>query len=190
MKFTCIKTVLLTLILSSGLFVNNANAGIIVSDNTSVTSTGQSYTNTFDVTGFEDYINLIFTVSTRGDYGATQNSEYIEFSIDGISFGQFRYDTPDVTSSVGATGDGSIDWQLDFSFSITDTAWSTLYADDSTITVSWSNASGVNAFTTRYSPFVNFNLAGDPNPVPEPTTLAIFALGMMGLAVRRLKKKS
>jgi hypothetical protein len=178
------------LILSSGLFVNNANAGIIVSDNTSVTSTGQFYTNTFDVTGFEDYINLIFTVSTRGDYGNTQSSEYIEFFIDGISFGQFRYNTPGVTSSIGATGLSWGDWELDFSFSITDIAWSTLYADDSTITVSWSNASGVNAFTSRYNPFVNFNLAGDPNPVPEPSTLAIFALGMMGLAVRRFNKKS
>jgi hypothetical protein len=190
MKFTCIKTVFLTLILSSGLFVNNANAGIIVSDNTSVTSDGQSYTSTFDVTGFEDYINLIFTVSTRGDYGVSQDNEYIEFFIDGISFGQFRYDTSGVISSVGASGQSEIDWQLDFSFSITDIDWSTLYADDSTITVNWSNDSGVGAWNSEYNSFVNFNLAGDPNPVPEPTTLAIFALGMMGLAVRRLNKNS
>jgi len=29
---------------------------------------------------------------------------------------------------------------------------------------------------------------GDVFPVPEPSTLAIFALGMMGLALRRFKK--
>jgi hypothetical protein len=32
--------------------------------------------------------------------------------------------------------------------------------------------------------------ATDSTPVPEPTTLAIFALGMMGLASRRFKKQS
>jgi hypothetical protein len=33
-------------------------------------------------------------------------------------------------------------------------------------------------------------LAYSPSPVPEPSTLAIFALGMIGLASRRFKKKS
>jgi len=32
-------------------------------------------------------------------------------------------------------------------------------------------------------------VTADAKPVPEPTTLAIFALGIMGLASRRLKKQ-
>ena len=43
----------------------------------------------------------------------------------------------------------------------------------------------------------DFSLSGDtlvsnqlPTPVPEPTTLAVFALGLIGLASRRVKKQS
>lgn len=56
---------------------------------------------------------------------------------------------------------------------------------------------------TYYSSFIGHNASsyaslrdgitinvGNSTPVPEPSTLAIFALGLMGLASRRFKKKS
>ena len=49
-----------------------------------------------------------------------------------------------------------------------------------------------NSFNTYTSSFAGFVMIKDDlqaNSVPEPSTLAIFALGIMGLASRRFKKK-
>ena len=52
------------------------------------------------------------------------------------------------------------------------------------------NFNGVNSIHSRnlsgFSSFDNPNVS----KVPEPSTLAIFALGMIGLASRRFKKQS
>jgi hypothetical protein len=52
---------------------------------------------------------------------------------------------------------------------------------------------GIASTPYSFTQVYNFSLSGDtlePTPVPEPTTLAVFALGMIGLASRRFKKKS
>lgn len=54
--------------------------------------------------------------------------------------------------------------------------------------VSWSSNSG--SATTMYTDNISYNTTGPTSTVPEPSTLAIFALGIMGLASRRFKKQS
>ena len=47
-----------------------------------------------------------------------------------------------------------------------------------------------NGTSTNHNGNANFRISTLTNKVPEPTTLAIFALGIMGLASRRFKKES
>ena len=88
MKLKFLNTALTGLIFSISCLVNSANAGLILSNSTEITTAGQDHSLIFDVTGFEQYTNLVFTVTARGDYGR-KPSELIEFFIDGTSFGEF-----------------------------------------------------------------------------------------------------
>lgn len=182
MKF--LNAALVSLVLSTSFFVNSANAGLILSNYTHVNTQGQEHTKTFNVSGMENYKNLVFTVKARGDYGTLSN-ELIEFFIDDTSFGEFTYNTAGVTSVVGPTGNSALDYIIDFSFTISDSDWTSLYANDSLLKIDWKNSNAVDA---RDNYFVDYSLSGEPSQVPEPTTLAIFALGMIGLASRRFKK--
>jgi hypothetical protein len=192
MKLKFLNSAITGLILSFSCLVNTANAGLILSNSTEVSTSGQNYSQLFDVSGFENYTDLVFTVNARGDYGVGL-SESIEFFIDDISFGEFRYNSTGVTSVVGPTGNSAIDYIIDFSFNISDMDWNTLFANDSQVEVQWNNAFSVAGKDGYY---VDFSLSGTPTsptepdavPVPEPTTLAIFALGMIGFASRRFKK--
>jgi hypothetical protein len=192
MKLKFLNSAITGLILSLSCLVNTANAGLILSDTTDVTSLGQTSSIVFDVAGFENYTDLVFTVNARGDYGR-ESSEFIEFLIDDASFGQFSYNTPGVTSVVGPTNNIGYDYVMDFSFTISDVDWNTVYANDSQVTVQWNHSLTVGPSAPFY---VSYSLTGestaptepDAVPVPEPTTLAIFALGMIGFASRRFKK--
>jgi hypothetical protein len=186
MKIKFLNTAVAGLVLSISCLVNFANAGVILSDSTAVNTSGQDYSRTFDVTGFEDYKNLVFTVNARGDYGLDEYNEFIKFLIDGTSFGNYRYDTIGVTSFTGPTGDDKFDIIIDFTFTVSDIDWNN-FASDSQVSIQWDNSANVGSAPGFY---VNYSLSGNPAPVPEPATLAIFALGMIGLASRRLNKKS
>jgi hypothetical protein len=184
MKIKFLNTAVAGLVLSISCLVNFANAGLILSDSTVVNTAGQNYSQTFNVAGFENHTNLVFAVEARGDYG-TQSDEFIEFFIDAISFGDFDYNTAGVTSVVGPTGSAEFDYIMNFSFTISDTDWNTQYANDSQLQVQWTNSPTVGSAGGYY---VDFSLTGNPSVVPEPSTLAIFALGILGLASRRFKK--
>ena len=159
-----------------------ANAGLILSDSTVVDSAGDSYSELFDTTGFSDFQDLIFTVEARGDYGNNGSDEFIEFWMDGTSLGQFSWSTPG--SLWGGTGDQSIDWILNFNVTITQAQWSN-FSNDNELTISWNNSSEVGLFDSYHTSYVNYELNGTAAEVPEPTTLAILALSIMGLASRR-----
>jgi hypothetical protein len=188
MKF--LNAAFISVMLSTSLF---ANAGLILSDSTVVDKNAQSSSETFDVTGFENHTDLIFTVEARGDYGKYA-PENIEFFIDNTSFGQYNWNTSGVTYALGASGDVQNDYILNFSFTISDIDWAVI-TDDFSVNVDWVNSSTVNANSSNGF-YVNYSLSGNlaqppaPAPVPEPTTLAVFALGMIGLASRRFKKQS
>jgi hypothetical protein len=197
MKLKFLNTAVAGLILSLSCLVSTANAGLILEDTTAVDTSGQSYSQIFDVTGFENYTNLVFTVNARGDYGR-ESSEFIEFFIDNMSFGQFSYNSTGVTSAIGATGNIGYDWVMDFSFTISDVDWNTVFANDSAVKVQWKNEQTVGASNGFY---VNYSLSGTPDdgnvvdpigpvPVPAPTTLALFALALVGFASRKFKQHS
>ena len=66
--------------------------------------------------------------------------------------------------------------------------WLSNYVSNSTVL----NHDGVNSSPNSYSSSMSFLVYRDLNQVtdvPEPSTLAIFALGVMGLASRRFKKQ-
>jgi hypothetical protein len=176
MKLKFLKAAFASLLLSSSFL---ANAALIFSDYTDVTQRSQDDSETFNVTGFEAYTNLVFTVNARGDYG-TSSEELIKFSIDDMLFGAFDYNTSG--SVIGDTGNKTDDYILNFSFAISDADWNT-FTSDSLVKVEWDNDEGVDARSFSY---VSYSLSGQP--VPEPSTIAIFALGIMGLASRRFIK--
>lgn len=195
MKLKFLNTAVAGLILSLSCLVSTANAGLILSDSTEVNTNGQDYSKIFDVSAFKDYTNLVFTVNARGDYGDFQSGEFIEFLIDDISFGEFYADTVGVTTVIGPTGQLNFDYIIDFSFTLSDIDWKTLYANDSQVKVQWDNSQNVGQDGGFY---VNYSLTGtpgeanvtDPVPVPAPTTIAVFALALIGFASRKLKKQS
>ena len=108
--------------------------------------------------------------------------------IDGVNFGQYTWDTFGVTSSTGSSNISSIDKLISFSFNISALQWANFISDDS-VQVTWNNGSGVGDWSNNYIGYVNYEINGVASQVPEPTTLAIFALGIMGLASRRFKKQ-
>tara|TARA_R110001583_G_scaffold195495_2_gene374263 strand:- start:654 stop:1211 length:558 start_codon:yes stop_codon:yes gene_type:complete len=185
MNVKMLKAVVAGLVLSVSGF---ANAGLIFSDNTNITTSGQSDIASFSSIGFEDYTNIIFSVDARGDFGENESNEYIEFLIDGVNFGQYTWDTFGVTSSTGSSNISSIDKLISFSFNISALQWANFISDDS-VQVTWNNGSGVGDWSNNYIGYVNYEINGVASQVPEPTTLAIFALGIMGLASRRFKKQ-
>ncbi|MCP4987751.1 MAG: PEP-CTERM sorting domain-containing protein [Colwellia sp.] len=185
MKLKFLNKALTGLILSLSCLINSANAGLILSDSTDITTGGQSYSEVFDVSAFQDYINLVFTVSARGDYDGSDTAEFIEFLIDGNSYGQFHPGTAGVTSAVGPSGQTNYDIIIDFSFTISDLDWNTLFANDSQVNVEWKNGINVGPSDGFY---VSYTLTGEPNPVPAPFSLAVFALALIGFSARRFKK--
>ncbi len=185
MKLKFLNKALTGLILSLSCLINSANAGLILSDSTDITTGGQSYSEVFDVSAFQDYINLVFTVSARGDYGVTGESEFITFLIDETFFGEFRRDTIGVNSVLGSSGNIGFDYEIDFSFTISDLDWNTFTTNDSQLKVEWSNSANVGSSNGFY---VSYTLTGEPSPVPAPFSLAVFALALIGFSARRFKK--
>ena len=49
---------------------------------------------------------------------------------------------------------------------------------------------GTTLVTNNGVVFIAYERTGNSQEVPEPSTLAIFALGIMGLAARRFKKQA
>jgi hypothetical protein len=171
---------------------NNANAGIIFEDTTDVTRNYQIYNNDFDITGFEDYTNITLNVNVRGDYGDV-SGESIRFFLNNDFYGVFNSNSPGVTAEVTRPiFSYSKDTTMSFSVSVTPGTFLkynyTFSNKYNLFRVSWGNGDRVRS-DSRYEKYVSWNLSGDPKSVPEPSTLAILALGMIGLASRRFKKK-
>lgn len=160
-------------------------ADLIISDSTIVDTSGDSYTSIFDITGFSDFEDVILSVEARGDYGDNRTDEFLEFWLDGDSLGTFSFLTSG--SYWGGTGDESIDWILNFDVVISAAQWD-VFSNDNSLTVSWSNSPAVGLFDNYHTSYVNYSINGTPAEVPEPSTVAIFALSLLGLASRKFKK--
>jgi hypothetical protein len=150
---------------------NSANAGIIFTDKTFINVTSQNDTNLINITGYENYTNLLFTFQARGDYGAS-TGENISFFIDDVYKGAYDWTTPG--SVQGPDNKLHFDWILNYSFTISDVDWAN-YASNSFIKVEWDNSDAVGASSPYY---VEYTLTGEPIPVPAPAPFIPLILGL------------
>ena len=195
MNIKTLKAACVGLILSvSGL----ANAGLIAVDFEGVTSSimnispGSPYTEEgFTFTPISNQ-SAIFDSSEQTMIGNSTDFfgfdsaniislTYISgiFNLDSLLLGPFSYQTiPEIDVSITGfySGGGAV---------------AVTYSDISTATTAnlgWNNLVRVDFSANDMGAIDNLNLSTSSTSVPEPTTLAIFALGIMGLASRRFKK--
>ena len=191
MNFKFLNVVLTSLTLSLSGF---ANAGLIFSDVTytdsSVTFTVNGDMSGYDLTGVDH--TGVFALRYYGDIWGGQHfspNTWTGNVFDGIS-----------VSFSGNTGTWS---GYNYSWSLLDTnVTNTDVASNNTVTVDFGtnylvegmsnyridfmSGNGNNGNSLVLGSFGTFEVNND---VPEPSTLAIFALGLMGLASRRYKKQ-
>ena len=180
MKFKMLKATFAAMVLMASGF---ANAALIYSDETPITASGQSFSDS--VTLSELYENVVLNFVAKGDFGSNSVVETISFSIDGVNLLVWTWDTPGITVVSNVV---NFDVTLSGTISISQLLWSTLASDD-VLNFVWQNSRAVNPYPTEGgSDFVSFSLTGDVVETPEPSTLAILAIGLIGLGARRFKK--
>lgn len=167
------------------LFAGTANATLIATDTTSITQTAQSY-NSSTVLTDTSYTNVFLDITAKGDYG-TFGYEHLAFYIDNILLADWTFNTPGISVSENYA---NYDYTLTGSVSISDALWSTFSADNN-LNISWKNSSAVNPYPSQGgADYVTYSLHGDLVSVPEPATLALFGLGIAGIAFTRRKMLS
>lgn len=208
MKLKALNTALTAVILSAICLFNVANAGLIQSDymtfgdnlavydeDSNLTWLDLSLTVNLSYNGalaahdafqhatqsqiymlFNDFKGTTFRANNRRDgssgrhsptfnhlFGATDNNS-------GSSYGYFLYDN-------GKWGNAGVDYETQSMYE------SVVYGDRSGIT-NGSSTNGTYLVRPGRTVLVDLN----PVDVPEPSTFAIFVLGLMGLSSRRFKK--
>jgi hypothetical protein len=208
MKFKFLNAALVGLILSSSCLVNVADASLITLGfdeqpigncafvGTSMTSQGVQFQKTGNTTGFYacDTYPIANNVS-KAMIDANSRSQF-DMGMFGSSFDLLSFDAGSrITYAEGYStgiqltgnffGGGTISTDILFN----GLAWDNfnLTGFNNLTSVSWL-ALGANS-QSQFA-FDNIIINDAPSSVAEPTTLAIFALGMIGLASRRFKKQS
>ncbi|XQW85477.1 PEP-CTERM sorting domain-containing protein [Thalassotalea piscium] len=191
MKFKFLKVASAALMLSLTLSCNIANAGLILFTNSGTVSSSEDSNIT---AGAIVNVGIYADDNGTGLYnGAWRASDLLNGYIE---IGTYRLDIPDNwygTSVIFSTDDtgtlkadvyGTDGGTRTDNYGTSSAAY--VYGDWQFV-----NTLGQNTYTT-VSATQGWSVAavGVTQPVPEPTTLAIFALGMIGLASRRFKKQS
>lgn len=167
-------------------FINVANAGLITlgQQSTSVNGGVINYTNL--VADANTVSDATFTLNIAGDFDSS--NENVAISIEGYSLGivfdkntnndLFNFANDDYLGNhnnyVNMTGVATIA-QAD---------WTNIIADGF-VSISFDLSSGVNCCSSGPHAFTSGNISYN---VPEPTTLAIFALGLIGFGARRFNR--
>lgn len=165
--------------------VGSANATLLLSDTTNTTSSGQFDSEIFGTAGFENYKIITLDVHAVGDYGdgSFDPNENINFNIDGTDLGSYSFNTAGVTAT--QVGVVSFDWDLVFSISISEPMWQSFIAD-SFINITWTNSANVGFRSDNPTHFVSYEI----NAIPEPASIALLGLGLVGLGFSRKMKAS
>jgi len=189
MKFKFLKMTFSTLIIALS---SVANAGLITLDPDSLTTAGGSITYTGLISPTTTFSDAIFTLNISGDLDNNDSSESVLITVDGFSLGRI-FDNNTVNDLFDFSNDDYIGHHnnrvnMTGVAVIAQTDWATIIADG-TVNITFNFSSGVDCCTSPYA-LTSGNITFDSVSVPEPSTLAIFALGMIGLASRRFKKQS
>jgi hypothetical protein len=195
MNIKMLKAALAGLVLSVSGF---ANAGLITQEIEQAVD-GENFQFNFDVLDYQIGTSSVLSITVVGDFAmgdgnVPQTDEFWSLFIEGSNFSDILPNTAGVYNLI-TTGTNTTQFSFNFSFDSTET--SALLADN------------LLSFIVDFSDGVNFDLAGLGFPysnqlgasgvtssysytstsVPEPSTLAIFALSIMGLASRRFNKQ-
>jgi len=216
MKLNCFKAAFASLILSISCLINVANAGLISYDILNLSNENQPTTMTYSGDGYVGMyptkFNGIFGIEQSGYSRTALNvdvsalldanilSAFLEYTIPQASTQQVHltaftangtlghfWDSPDNLFSQSFTSNGGVN-SLDVTALLnaglaSNTGWFGLHMQG-TNAYQWLGANRVsNPDAAQVNLVVNYTTS-----VPEPSTLAIFALGMIGLASRRFKK--
>ncbi|WP_246129079.1 PEP-CTERM sorting domain-containing protein [Colwellia demingiae] len=187
MNIKMLKAALAGLVLSVSGF---ANAGLIVIDGLmDITETsGQEET-----WSFTPVINNVgggtLYLSGEGDFEGSHEfmSIFIESNNLFATLLDGNGDDVDYFSGTSGSKDGYTWAAWNHTIAIDESTLTSILSDN-TFSLKLALSSGVSTYWD--DDFVSWSLSYNSTPVPEPSTLAIFALGIMGLAARRFKKQS
>lgn len=204
MKFKFLQAASVSLVLS---VCNLANAGLIVDNGTDIVNIGGSCSSCG--TSFQAFDDFTLSQDYNLDYldidFSTLNYDNVEFSIwnNTLSEKLFSYNYSwaagtFITNVNPGFNNVTVTLDLGSSSLTAGTYYLSLLGTDTYVMLSGTgthlqfSTAGLSDYSTQtgweMTSDLHFRLYSETTEVPEPSTLAIFALGIMGLAARRFKK--
>jgi len=163
-----------------------ANAGLIT-DQAAITSAGQSFE--YNFSGLDPVSGTagVFTLFGRGDFtvsAGSGDSEWATFDIDGLVSG-LAHPRIGAPASIIITEHSMQDVSFSATFDLSSSDITNIFSDGM-LDISLAITNAVNIIDGNS--MLGFSLSYKSASVPEPSTLAVFALGIFGLVSRKLKK--
>jgi hypothetical protein len=152
-------------------FAGTAQAMVIASNTTAITSGAQGFSRTYSLDG-NKYTGVTVSITAKGDYGTNYNvcdDEYFNFAIDGTQFA--RWNSTSVPAGVAVTENSKdTSYTLSGTLNLSDEQWSKISADNA-MTIAWQNGADVDAYWSLFSGWlgsVSFSVSGNLMPSTTP----------------------